>query len=110
MCLYSGSLGLGLDPLESPGGHQADHQKVLASEGGGGLPGISLSIGALEGDVVERAFVGVLPPDARAEVTVTDFVHGLVGGGWVVGVGFHCSWLGTSSKELQLGFMGCDHT
>ena len=69
--------GLVANPLESPGGDQADNQKVVAAEACGILPGIAVLVGPLEGDVEHLAFIRLLAPDARAHGAVADFVDWL---------------------------------
>jgi len=69
--------GLVANPLESPGGDQADNQKVVAAEACGILPGFAVFVGPLEGDVEHLAFIRLLAPDAGADDTVADFVDGL---------------------------------
>jgi len=65
------------NPLESPCGDEAHNQKVVAPETAGVLPGFSIFVGSLEGDIEDRTFVGLLLPDARAYGAVTDFVDWL---------------------------------
>ena len=69
--------GLVANPLESPCGDQAHNQEVVAAKTGGVLPRVSVLVGPLEGDVEQGTFVGLLAPDARADVAVADFVDGL---------------------------------
>lgn len=42
------------------------------------MPAIVLPVGADDGDVVDGAFVGVVPPDGRLKVAVPAGVDGLV--------------------------------
>ena len=65
------------NPLESPGGDQADNQEVVAAETGGVLPSVPVLVGPLERDVEHGAFVRVLAPDAGVDRAMTDFVDGL---------------------------------
>ena len=72
--------GLVANPLECPCGDQADNQEVVAAKTGGVLPGVSVLVGPLKGDVEHGTFVGLLGPDARADGAVADFVDGLAVG------------------------------
>ena len=65
------------NPLERSCGDQAHNQEVVAAKTGGILPGVSVLVGPLEGDVEQGTFVGLLAPDARADGAVADFVDGL---------------------------------
>jgi hypothetical protein len=65
------------DPLESPCRDQAHNQKVIAPEAGGVLPGISIFIGPLKGNIEQGTFCGFLEPDAGTDSAMADFVNGL---------------------------------
>ena len=66
------------NPFERPCGDQAHHQEVVSAKTGRIFPGVTVFVRALKGDVEQRAFVGLLTPDARADGAVTNFVNGLI--------------------------------
>jgi hypothetical protein len=64
------------NPLEGSCGDQAQDQEVVATKTGGVLPGLSVLVGALKGDVEQGTFVGLLAPNARTYGAVANFVDG----------------------------------
>jgi hypothetical protein len=70
---------VGTDPLKGTSGNQAQHQKIVAAKARRAFPFLAILVGALEGYIEHRAFVGFLAPDARADDAVADVVDGLIG-------------------------------
>jgi hypothetical protein len=71
-------LRLAADPLKGPGGNETDDQEIPTPETGRVLPGFSVHIGALNGDIEHRPFLGLLFPDAGGYGAVADLMNGLV--------------------------------
>ena len=73
--LPGGLLG---NPAERFGGDECQRQEVIAPEGIGGFPLLTVFVTALERGVEARPFVGVVFPDGGTNSVEADFMRGFV--------------------------------
>ena len=98
--LVLGIVGVVFDPLVSPGGNQAQREQIGAAKGGRGFPRTIGLVDAGKGDVIKRAYGGLLPPDCSLYGSMTDGVNGTWFFGWLVCVGFiHGNGTGETTEE-----------
>jgi len=71
---------LAANPFKGPCCNQAQHKEVAPAKTVRRFPFLAIIVGALEGDVEHRVFVGFLPPNAGADDAVAHAVDGLVPG------------------------------
>ena len=64
-----------------------DLEQVIATEGGRGLPSLTVLVRALERDVVDDALAGAIDPDGGLDPPEADLLDGTGGLGGVLDVG-----------------------
>src|SRR5262249_50865546 len=55
----------------------SQHQQVISAKGLRRLPGVAFLVGAADGHVVERTFVGVVLPDCSLNTSSSESLDGL---------------------------------